>query len=224
MEMTVTRVVSVQKDACRPAPWVMEAAYQITNAVHVIEIEWRAASGPEVHDGLLALLVDGTSFTNPTGKVDNDTHRLDGVRLGAVSKPGSYTSGTYCLDAFASRRAGLLGTLAGAHGCTVWAETEDDGSYSLEDDLAAALPLTDTETVEMVVTEVVSDTLLLEAEPQALGAEIEETLAATGEQWSHEVVITYSYDPLFRLTEANYNNGRSFTYEYRCNGKSRGEG
>ena len=163
-------------------------------------------------------------MASTTGDVDNDTHRLDGVRLGAVSKPGSYTSGTYCLDAFASRRAGPLGTLAGAHGCTVWAETEDDGSYSLEDDLAAALPLTDTETVEMVVTEVVSDTLLLEAEPQALGAEIEETLAATGEQWSHEVVITYSYDPLFRLTEANYNNGRSFTYEYRCNGKSRGEG
>ncbi len=31
--------------------------------------------------------------------------------------------------------------------------------------------------------------------------------------WSHEVTITYSYDALFRLTEASYSNGRSFSYE-----------
>ncbi len=51
-----------------------------------------------------------------------------------------------------------------------------------------------------------------------------EMLLAASYPWSQVTTITYTYDPLFRLTEASYNNGRSFTYEYRCNGKSRGEG
>ncbi len=41
-----------------------------------------------------------------------------------------------------------------------------------------------------------------------------ETLLAASYPWSQVTTIIYTYDPLFRLTEASYNNGRSFEYTH----------
>ena len=125
----------------------MPLTAQLSDTVHAIEIEWLAATGPYQNNGRLALRVDGTQIGQRTG-VDNDTHRIDMARLGMVSKPGSYTRGTYCFDAFASRRSGTIGLESGAHGCG-GNSIDTFGDVSA---LAEALPLVPTGTVAITGT------------------------------------------------------------------------
>ena len=84
---------------------------------------------------MVARTIERALFTMPTGNVDNDDYRLNGVKLGAVSELDPGTSGMYCFDAFASHRLGPLGTLARAHGCTTGAGGETDG-FLFEDGTA----------------------------------------------------------------------------------------
>jgi len=169
-----------------------------------------------------------------------------------------------------------LGTLSGTHGCSTGAEAGSESGeparFVFEDGLAAALPLTETETlaatdtlwvtdtllitgtlpeleaevlevltvtlpisesldvvaltdtVEITVTGVVSGTLFLVVETAVEEEMLLETLAVAGsEQWSHELTIVYSYDPLQRLAEASYSDGRSFVYEYDAVGNRMSE-
>ena len=60
------------------------------------------------NDGGLTLWIDGTQKANLTG-ADNDTRRIDRVRLGAASGIDTGTRGTYYFDAFESRRQTYIG-------------------------------------------------------------------------------------------------------------------
>ena len=80
----------------------------ISDAPHVIEIEWRAASAAGANDGSATLWIDGLQSGN-LGGLDNDTRRIEYVRLGAISGLNAGTAGTYYLDAFESRRQTYIG-------------------------------------------------------------------------------------------------------------------
>jgi hypothetical protein len=80
----------------------------ISDASHFLEIDWRAATAPGANNGGLTLWVDGGQLANLTG-IDNDTRRVDLVRLGAVAGIDSGTRGTYYFDAFESRRQTFIG-------------------------------------------------------------------------------------------------------------------
>jgi hypothetical protein len=80
----------------------------ISDAPHVIEIEWWASSAAGANNGGANLWIDGIAGGTLTG-VDNDTRRVEYVRLGAVSGLNSGTLGTYYLDAFESRRQTYIG-------------------------------------------------------------------------------------------------------------------
>jgi hypothetical protein len=84
------------------------AWFNITNASNVIEIEWWAASAAGANNGGANLWING----NPSGSLtnlDNDTRRIEFVRLGAVSGLNAGSAGTYYLDAFESRRETYIG-------------------------------------------------------------------------------------------------------------------
>ena len=73
-----------------------------------VEIDWRAATAPGANDGYLTLWINGLEKATLTA-LDNDTRRMDQVRLGAVSGIDAGTRGTYYFDAFASRRLSPIG-------------------------------------------------------------------------------------------------------------------
>jgi hypothetical protein len=79
----------------------------ITDAPHVVEFDWRRATGPNTLDGRLELWIDGTSVATLTG-LDNSISAVDFVRMGALSvKAGA--SGTLYWDEFESRRVSYIG-------------------------------------------------------------------------------------------------------------------
>jgi len=82
--------------------------FTIGDMSHVIEIDWRAAIAAGANNGGLTLWIDNVQQANLTG-VDNDTHRVDRARLGALSGVDNGTRGTYYFDAFESRRQNYIG-------------------------------------------------------------------------------------------------------------------
>ena len=82
--------------------------FTISDAPHQIELDWRASTAARANNGGLTLWIDGTQQTNLTG-IDNDTRRIESVRLGAVAGIDSNTRGTYYFDAFESRRQTDIG-------------------------------------------------------------------------------------------------------------------
>lgn len=82
--------------------------FSISNATHYIEIDWKAASAAGANDGYIILWIDGVKkYTSPG--IDNDTRRVEEVRLGAVAGIDNGTRGTYYFDAFESRRQTYIG-------------------------------------------------------------------------------------------------------------------
>src|SRR5688572_2299111 len=88
--------------------WTNTNWFTISDARHFIELDWRAATAVGANNGGLTLWIDGTQQANLT-TVDNDTRRIDRVRLGAVAGIDAGTSGTYYFDAFESRRQSFIG-------------------------------------------------------------------------------------------------------------------
>ncbi|HZM25447.1 MAG TPA: S8 family peptidase [Anaerolineales bacterium] len=88
--------------------WTNTTWFTVSDAPHPIEIDWRAATAAGANNGALTLWIDGTQRANLTG-VDNDTRRIDRVRLGAVAGIDTRTRGTYYFDAFESRRQTPIG-------------------------------------------------------------------------------------------------------------------
>ncbi len=88
--------------------WTNTSYYNFSDAPHYFELDWQAATGAEANDGSLTLWIDGVQKSNLIG-IDNDTRRVDYVRLGAVSGIGATTRGTFYFDAFESRRQTLIG-------------------------------------------------------------------------------------------------------------------
>ena len=88
--------------------WTYTNWFNLSDASHFIELDWRAATGAGANNGGLTLWIDGTQQANLTG-VDNDTRRMDRIRLGAIAGVDSGTRGTYYFDAFESRRQSYIG-------------------------------------------------------------------------------------------------------------------
>ncbi len=92
------------------APWDSGGAYnspwfRIRDDGHLIVVIWQAASAEGIGDGWLALYIDGEGVSFGGG-IDNDTRRVDLVRLGAVGGIDTATRGTTYFDAFGSAAAG----------------------------------------------------------------------------------------------------------------------
>ena len=88
--------------------WTNTAWFMITDAPHVIEFDWQAAVAPGANNGGLTLWIDDVEKANLTA-IDNDSLRVDHVRLGAVAGLELDTIGTYFFDAFESRRQTYIG-------------------------------------------------------------------------------------------------------------------
>jgi hypothetical protein len=84
--------------------------YAISNAWHVVEVEWQAASAAGANNGLYSLWVDGTLMGTISG-VDNDTHRLDQAKLGVTAGVDATTSGSMLFDHFESRCNTYIGSI-----------------------------------------------------------------------------------------------------------------
>jgi hypothetical protein len=88
--------------------WTNSSWFTIGDAPHYVEIDWRASTAAGANNGYLTFWIDGAQQANLTG-VNNDTRRIDSVRLGAVAGIDSGTRGTYYFDAFVSRRLTYIG-------------------------------------------------------------------------------------------------------------------
>jgi len=71
-------------------------------------MDWHAATGVGAINGSLTFWIDGILQASLTG-VDNDTRRIDRVRLGALTGIDNGTRGTYYFDAFESHRQTYIG-------------------------------------------------------------------------------------------------------------------
>jgi hypothetical protein len=82
--------------------------YTISDAPHYIEIDWKSSTAAGANNGAISLWIDGTLKQTKSG-IDNDTRRIDEVRLGPSSGIDTGTRGTYYFDAFESRRTTYIG-------------------------------------------------------------------------------------------------------------------
>ena len=81
--------------------------FPIADGPHVVELDWKRASGPGVSDGSFELWLDGISVHSTT-TLDNARSAVDFVRLGALS-PKVGTDTALFFDEFVSRRQGYIG-------------------------------------------------------------------------------------------------------------------
>jgi subtilisin family serine protease len=88
--------------------WTDSAWFTITDASHIIEFDWRAATSAGANDGGLTLWIDEVQKANIPG-IDNDTRRIDRALIGAAAGLDTGTRGTYYFDAFESRRQTYIG-------------------------------------------------------------------------------------------------------------------
>jgi hypothetical protein len=81
--------------------------FPISDAPHLVELDWQRASAAGADDGSFRLWIDGVLQSTLTG-MDNDTRAVDYVRLGVLSlKDGA--SGTVYFDEFVARRQSHIG-------------------------------------------------------------------------------------------------------------------
>ncbi len=74
----------------------------ITPGVHDVVVDWGAASGA-ARNGSILMWID-SSLQFERNNLDNDSHRVERVRLGAVGGVDSGTRGEFCFDNFKSER------------------------------------------------------------------------------------------------------------------------
>ena len=88
--------------------WTSTNWIPLSDAPNALELDWRAATAVGANNGGLTFWIDGVQRADLTG-VDNDTRRIDQVRLGAASGVDNGTRGAYFFDAFESRRLTYVG-------------------------------------------------------------------------------------------------------------------
>lgn len=88
--------------------WTNSSWSTFSDAPHLIELDWRASTAAGANNGGVTLWLDGVQQANLTG-VDNDTRRIDRIRLGPTAGIDAGTRGTYFFDAFESRRNTAIG-------------------------------------------------------------------------------------------------------------------
>jgi hypothetical protein len=98
--------------------WFYSGWTTISNDTHIIEIDWQAATAAGANNGTLNWWVDETPQTGLSA-IDNDTRRVDRIRLGAVAGMDAGTSGTVYFDAFRSGRVNYIGAEVGGLGDVV---------------------------------------------------------------------------------------------------------
>ena len=79
--------------------WINSAFFAITDAPHLLHLDWQAATAAGANNGSLAFRINGVLKATLTG-VDNDTRRIDRVRLGAVLGIDTGTRGSAFFDAY----------------------------------------------------------------------------------------------------------------------------
>ncbi len=92
--------------------WRTSSLFPISNEPHYVEFDWQAATAAGANNGSLTLWIDGVQKASLTG-VDNDTRRIDRVRLGPVAGLDTGTRGTYFFDGFEARRQSYIGSASG---------------------------------------------------------------------------------------------------------------
>lgn len=88
--------------------WQNTLSITISDAPHVVELDWKASTATPAN-GSLTFWVD--DIYRHSVIVDNDTRRVDYVRLGAVAGIDTGTYGIFYLDAFESRRQTYIGPI-----------------------------------------------------------------------------------------------------------------
>jgi hypothetical protein len=69
----------------------------ISDASHVVQLSWKASSGPGNDDGFFHLYIDGV-LEDSLVDVDNDTKSLDQMRFGVITGVDAGTSGIFYFD------------------------------------------------------------------------------------------------------------------------------
>jgi hypothetical protein len=83
--------------------------YVLSDAPHVIEIDWQASSGPGANDGFTSLYVDDV-LLETLGNLDNDTMVVENFKIGFTSKlTGKTISGVFYVDDVATSNSGYIG-------------------------------------------------------------------------------------------------------------------
>ena len=90
------------------AVWQSTPYVTIPDSPHTFEVDWAAASVAGADDGYLTFWIDGVQQGSLVG-IDDDTYRMERVRLGLTFIAATGTSGTYFFDAFESRRQTYIG-------------------------------------------------------------------------------------------------------------------
>jgi hypothetical protein len=98
--------VGVVDDAA--TTWKYNTYTLLSDGPHYLELEWQAATGVGMNDGIMKFWVDGVPKGN-IGGLDTDTCRVESVRLGAITGIDTTTRGSYYFDAFESRRSSYIG-------------------------------------------------------------------------------------------------------------------
>jgi hypothetical protein len=93
--------------------WRYSLWFNISDAPHSFEVDWKAATAPGANNGSLTFWIDGTQRSQILN-VDNDTRQINRVRLGAISNIDTGTRGAFYFDAFEARRNNYIGPAAGA--------------------------------------------------------------------------------------------------------------
>ena len=88
--------------------WIATSWIPLSDAAHALERDWRASTGIGANNGDLKFWVEGVQEADLTG-IDNDTRRIDQVRLGAASGVDNGTRGTYFFDDLGAHRLTYIG-------------------------------------------------------------------------------------------------------------------
>lgn len=196
----------------------------IPNSPTAIEIDWKSSSCPSSNDGYLSWWLGGSAKLGLIN-LDNDSLGVESVYLGAVEGVDSGASGWYCFDAFVSRRESYTGLEpGGVSPCGGSSEEQlaSDATQALSNTLVLTDNLWLTAALDISQTWWLTDALYLSgtlsisetgwlALPD-VGTYASESLAVLAAGSPN--VIEYSYDPLGRLTAADYRDGSYFYYTY----------
>jgi YD repeat-containing protein len=193
--------------------WSSIAWTTISDAPHKLEFDWKAATAPGANNGGITFWVDGVqkgTFTN----IDNDTRKVDYVQFGAVAGIDTGTRGTEYFDAFVSRRVSYIGMENPGSVLFGMAEPGSQNEQFLaslevaQKNLAAAAPLQ--QPAQAIGESPLVSVLMPAANLPATGL----SAAQQSQVITTTVVISYAYDPLNRLTAADYDGGMYFHYTY----------
>jgi serine protease len=118
--------------------WKASSWFTISDAPHLLELDWRAATAAGANNGSLTLWIDGGQKGTLTG-VDNGTLRIDRIRLGAIAGLDAGALGSYYFDAFKSTRQNYIGATAGLAEVVneeIYITASGSGANVVEEDLS----------------------------------------------------------------------------------------